>query len=471
MGVNTNTNTNMSGRHGLLLVLLYSTLCAMAANSLLHAGPLLGSRGGGGLQRQTQRGATVAGAEVEAEVAQDYSKNIMTTYGKYPLTISHGKGCNLFDVNGKRYLDMAAGIATCCLGHGNPALKKAVSDQMDRMHHVSNLYFIPEQGKLAKWLVANSCADKVFFCNSGAEANEGAIKLARKYAHTKLNVSNPVIITALQSFHGRTLSTITATGQPKYQKNFGPLPAGFEYVPYNDVAAIKAKVADIQARGGGSGVAAIMMESLQGEGGIIPGTNEFFQEIRRLCDETGALMIIDEVQTGMGRTGKMWGYEHVGVEPDVFTSAKALGAGVPIGAMLCKDYCNVFEPGDHASTYGGNPLACAAGLVVAEAFDNGLLANVNARSEQFLVRANKLHARFPSVIKQVRGRGLMQGLALHEESDLTAAAITKVLMENGVLVVPAGPKVVRFVPPLVLSAEELDEGMDKVEQAIEKLLK
>ena len=314
----------------------------------------------------------------------DYSENVMNTYGRYPMTISHGKGCMLYDTDGKEYLDMAAGIATCCLGHSHPALKKAVSDQMDKVHHCSNLYFIPEQAALAKWLVSNSCADKAFFCNSGAEANEAAIKLARKYAHTKLNIEFPVIITAVNSFHGRTLTAITATGQPKYQKDFGPLTPGFEYVDYNNLEQLREKVKAVQAAGNGHGLAAIMMESLQGEGGIRPGDAAFFKGIREICDSTGALMIIDEVQTGMGRTGKMWGYQNLGgIEPDCFTSAKALGGGVPIGAMLCKEKFNVFGPGDHASTYGGNPLACAAGVAVAQTFEKeNILANVIARGAQ-----------------------------------------------------------------------------------------
>jgi acetylornithine aminotransferase len=240
-----------------------------------------------------------------------------------------------------------AGIATCCLGHAHEGLANAIQSQINTVHHVSNLYYIPGQGKLAAWLVKNSPADRVFFCNSGAEANEGAIKLARKHAHTKRGIDEPVIITALSSFHGRTLATITATGQPKYQKNFGPLVPGFEYVPYNDVAALKAMVAKINA--GPSlldrlqfwkpkpkrGVAAILLESLQGEGGVRPGHADFFQAARELCDETGALLMCDEVQTGMGRSGKMWGFEHHGIEPDVFTLAKALGGGGQCRAGLC----------------------------------------------------------------------------------------------------------------------------------------
>ena len=283
---------------------------------------------------------------------------VMKTYGRFSLVVSHGKGCQLWDTDGKKYLDFAAGISTCCLGHADERLVEAVTEQMRKVHHVSNLYYIPQQGELAKYLVDSSCADRAFFCNSGAEANEAAIKLARKHGHTKLGLAadeTPVIITALSSFHGRTLTAITATGQPKYQENFGPLTPGFEYVEYNDVDGLKALVNEINSKPGQK-LAAILLEPLQGEGGIRPATTDFFATARALCDETGALLMADEVQTGMGRTGKMWGYMHHGVDVDVLTTAKALGGGVPIGAMLCKESANVFSPGDHASTYGGNPL-------------------------------------------------------------------------------------------------------------------
>lgn len=312
---------------------------------------------------------------------------------------------------------------------------------------------------------------QAFFCNSGAEANEGAIKLARKYAHTKMGVDFPVIITAVNSFHGRTLTAITATGQPKYQKDFGPLTPGFEYVEYNNLEALQAKVREVNGRGGGHKVAAIMMEALQGEGGIRPGDKAFFQGIRKLCDETGALMIVDEVQTGIGRTGKMWGYENLGVEPDVFTSAKALGGGVPIGAMCCKDKCNVFGPGDHASTYGGNPLACAAGLAVAKAIEEDkIIENAMQRGSEFRSLLNELKERYPEIISDVRGWGLINGMEISAGHSLTAADVTKALMANGVLVVPAGPKVVRFVPPLVITSAQIKTSVAKLEKVIQQLV-
>lgn len=269
-----------------------------------------------------------------------------------------GKGCKLFAADGREFLDCVSGIATCALGHSNDALSQAVSDQMKQVHHVSNLYLIPAQAGLAKWLCDNSIAQKVFFCNSGAEANEAAIKIARRHASNR-GITKPVIITAEQSFHGRTLAALSATAQPKYHKGFGydgAMVPGFEYVPYNDAAALEKKVKEIQDSG--RGLAAIMMEALQGEGGIIPGDKKFFAKVRSICDETGALMMCDEVQVGMGRSGMLWGYQNLDVEPDVFTSAKALGGGVPIGAMMAgPKVADVFGPGDHASTYGGNPLA------------------------------------------------------------------------------------------------------------------
>jgi len=407
----------------------------------------------------------------KASITQkEYDSSVMNTYGRYSLTVSHGKGCKLYDVAGNEYLDFGAGIATCCLGHAHPALIDAVTKQMHKVHHTSNLYFIPEQASLASWLTKNSCLDKAFFCNSGAEANEGAIKLARKYAHTKLNIDYPIIITAVNSFHGRTLTAITATGQPKYQKDFGPLTPGFEYVTYNDINELKEKVNSIQQMGGGKGLAAILMEPLQGEGGIRPATPEYFKAIRELCDQTGALMMVDEVQTGMGRTGKLWGYENFNVQPDVLTSAKALGGGVPIGTMMCKDKFNVFGPGDHASTYGGNPLACAAGLAVAKTFEEeNILNNVVARGEQFRTLAKNLQSKMPEIISDVRGWGLINGIEISESSKVMAADLSKALLAAKVLVVPAGPKVVRFVPPLIISKDEITEVINRFEAALNSL--
>lgn len=397
--------------------------------------------------------------------ATEFDRYVMKTYGRFPIALVKGSGCRVTDNNGKEYLDFVAGIATATLGHAHPSLIKTVTEQIQKLHHVSNLYYIPEQGELARWLVEHSCADKVFFCNSGAEANEAAIKLVRKYAHQKLDLDNPVILTAQASFHGRTLATITATGQPKYQKDFSPLVPGFAYVPYNDIAAIENAITDIDE--GNTRVAGIMLEALQGEGGVRPGELEYFLRLRKICDETGILLIFDEVQVGVGRTGKYWGYENLGVEPDIFTSAKGLAGGIPIGAMMCKEFCNVFEPGSHASTFGGNPFACAAGLSVLRTIETeNILQNVQQRGEQLRTCLRAIAMKYPQLCKEVRGWGLINGLELHSDSKITSIDVVKAAMTEGLLLAPAGPTVLRFVPPLIVSSEEVEEAAVKLERAI-----
>ncbi len=396
-----------------------------------------------------------------------FDQAVMSTYGRYPLALERGAGSKVWDTQGREYLDFVAGIATCTLGHAHPKLVKTVTEQIQKLHHVSNLYYIPEQGDLATWLVNHSCADRVFFCNSGAEANEAAIKLARKYGHTVQEIEHPIILTAHASFHGRTLATVTATGQPKYQKNFDPLMPGFHYVPYNDIEAIEAAITELDS--GDAGVAAILMEPLQGEGGVRPGDVAYFQKLREICDDTGILLIFDEVQVGMGRSGHYWGYEHLGVEPDIFTSAKGLGGGIPIGAMLCKKFCDIFQPGDHASTFGGNPFACAAALTVCETLETeNILENVQARGEQLRTGLKAIAAKYPTHIAEVRGWGLINGMELQANSELTAPIIVKAAIEEGVLLVPAGPKVVRFVPPLIVTEAEIEQALRAVEKAMAK---
>jgi acetylornithine/N-succinyldiaminopimelate aminotransferase len=394
-----------------------------------------------------------------------FDRDVMTTYGRFPLTLVRGAGSRVWDDRGKEYLDCVAGIATCTLGHAHPAMVEAVTRQMSTLCHVSNLYYIPNQGDLATWLVANSGADKAFFCNSGAEANEGAIKLARKYAHTVRGIDYPVIITANASFHGRTLATVTATGQPKYHQNFNPLMPGFAYVDYNDIAALEATITALDQDQ--KQVAAIMLEPLQGEGGVNPGDRAYFQRVREICDATGILLIMDEVQVGMGRSGKLWGHEMLGVEPDMFTSAKGLGGGVPIGALLAKSHCAVFQPGDHASTFGGNPLVCAVALAVCQTIEQeNLLANVQARGEQLRSGLQQLVAKYPQVLASARGWGLINGLVLREDAAIGAIDIVKAAMEVGLLMVPAGPKVVRLVPPLNITMVEIDEALSKLDRSL-----
>ncbi|WP_338430737.1 aspartate aminotransferase family protein [Synechococcus elongatus] len=390
---------------------------------------------------------------------------VMQTYGRFPIALERGEGCRVWDTEGRSYLDFVAGIATCTLGHAHPDLIDAISDQIRKLHHVSNLYYIPEQGQLAAWLTANSCADRVFFCNSGAEANEAAIKLARKYGNTVLGVENPIILTAQASFHGRTLAAVTATGQPKYHKGFQPLVQGFRYVPYNDLAALEATLAELDAAG--ETPAAILLEPLQGEGGVNPGDRAYFQAVRQLCDQRQMLLILDEVQVGMGRSGKLWGYENLGIEPDAFTVAKGLGGGVPIGALLVRESCNILQAGEHASTFGGNPLACRAGLAIAQVMDRDqLLANVQARGEQLRSGLQELVDRYPNLLAGVRGWGLINGLVLRNDPTVTPIALVKAAIEQGLLLVPAGAEVVRFVPPLIVSAAEIDEALAMTERAL-----
>ena len=397
--------------------------------------------------------------------AVTFDRAVMKTYGRFPLALERGQGCRVWDTDGREYLDFVAGIATCTLGHGHPVMVEAVTQQIQKLHHVSNLYYIPEQGQLAHWLTQHSCGDKAFFCNSGAEANEAAIKLARKFAHVQRQIENPIILTANASFHGRTLATVTATGQPKYQKNFNPLVPGFHYVPYNDFEALKAAVAELD--GDRPQVAAILLEPLQGEGGVNPGDRQYFQQVRQLCDETGILLILDEVQVGVGRTGKLWGYENLGIEPDIFTLAKGLGGGIPIGAMVCKASCDVFEPGDHASTFGGNPFVCGVALAVCQTLmRDRLIDNAQARGEALRTGLDMIAKKYPQVFSGARGWGLINGLVLAPDAPVKSLDIVKAAMEHGLLVVPAGPGVVRLVPPLIVTADEVKTAISRLETAI-----
>ena len=389
----------------------------------------------------------------------------MGTYARFPLTLSKGRGCWVQDDNGRRYLDAVAGIATCTLGHSDPALRRALHRQLRRLQHVSNLYRIPEQEELAHWLSTNSCASSVFFCNSGAEANEAAIKLARKHGHLRRHIARPVILTAASSFHGRTLAAVTATGQPKYHQGFEPLVEGFDYFPYNDLEAFEALLERHEANG--PSVAAVLIEPLQGEGGVNPGDRTFFQRVRELCDARNILLILDEVQVGMGRSGRLWGYEQLGIEPDAFTLAKGLGGGHVIGALLVKDHADVFEPGDHASTFGGNPFACRAGLTVARELERRkILDNVNARGDQLRQGLEQLVERYPNLLREVRGWGLLQGVVLQDSSTVTAAQLAAKALDHNLLVVAAGPSVLRMVPPLVINPREVRELLKRLDATL-----
>ncbi len=392
----------------------------------------------------------------------------MNTYGRFPLALAKGKGCWVKDTQGRRYLDAVAGIATCTLGHSDRAMQRALRKQLGRLQHVSNLYRIPEQEELASWLVRNSCADSVFFCNSGAEANEAAIKLARKHGHQRRGIERPVILTAAASFHGRTLAAVTATGQPKYHKGFEPMVTGFDYFPYNDLKALEALINRYEQSG--PSIAAVLVEPLQGEGGVNPGDRAFFSRLREICTERNILLILDEVQVGMGRSGRLWGYEQLGITPDAFTLAKGLGGGHAIGALLVNASADVFEPGDHASTFGGNPFACRAGLTVATEIERrDLLTNVTARGEQLRDGLQELVNCFPEHLQGVRGWGLLQGIVIREGSSWTAPALAKAAIDHGLLLVAAGPSVLRMVPPLTINKREVRELLRRLAATLSSL--
>ena len=387
---------------------------------------------------------------------------VMNTYNRFPLTLVRGKGCWVWDQTGKQYLDAVAGIATCTLGHSDPAMRRALKQQLSRLQHVSNLYRIPEQETLARWIVDHSCGDSVFFCNSGAEANEAAIKLARKHGHRRRGIERPVILTAAASFHGRTLAAVTATGQPKYHSGFEPVVDGFDYFPFNDADAFEALLNRHERQG--PAVAAVLIEPLQGEGGVNPGDPTFFQRLRSLCSERNILLILDEVQVGMGRSGRRWGYEQLGIQPDAFTLAKGLGGGHAIGALVVQDHADVFEPGDHASTFGGNPFACRAGLTVAqEIARRNLMRNVQKRGDQLREGLEKLVEAYPGQLQCVRGWGLLQGVVMQPECNITAPQLAAAALKERLLLVAAGPTVLRMVPPLSISAREIRQLLRRLE--------
>ena len=374
-------------------------------------------------------------------------KYFMNTFGsRTPVCFEYGKGINLWSTDGKKYTDMFAGIAVSALGHSHPKLVNAIKEQAEKFIRCSNLYYVEPQAKLAKILVENSCADKVFFSNSGAEANEGAIKLARIYFKKKGMPEKFEIITLEKSFHGRTLATIAATGQDKYQKPYSPLTPSFLKVPINNLEALKNAITD--------STCAIMIEPIQGESGINLTTKEYMQGVRKLCDEKGIFLIFDEVQSGLGRTGKLFAYQHFDVEPDIFTLAKALGGGFPIGALCAKEHVAcAFEPGDHGSTFGGNPLACSAGLAVMDVMLNEHLPeNSDKMGGYFIEKLSVLKEKY-SFITEVRGKGLMIGIQVSNDK---AKDIVNKCFEKGYLVGSVGTNIVRVLPPLIITKEDID---------------
>ena len=393
---------------------------------------------------------------IEKEVMAMADKNIMNTYKRFPIVLTKGSGAKLWDINGKQYLDFAAGIAVCNLGHSHPQVIAAVKEQLEKLTHVSNLYYTQPQTQLAKMLIDNSFADKVFFCNSGAEANEAAIKLARKYAHENMGPDKFELITMNDSFHGLTMATITATGQEKFQFGFTPLLEGFTYVPFNDLQALEAAIS--------GKTCGIMLEPIQGEGGVNIPDDNYLACVREICDRHWILLIIDEVQTGMGRTGKLFAYEHYGIKPDIMTLAKALANGIPAGAMLATDkIAKAFVPGNHASTFGGNPFAmAAANAVMKTILQEGILENCRKVGDYFLSELRKLQQKH-MIIKEVRGKGLMIAAKL----DIETGDIVNECLRRGLLVISAGSKTLRFVPPLIISNQDVDCAIKVLDEVME----
>ena len=392
---------------------------------------------------------------------------LMNTYSRFDISFKKGKGCWLWDTKGNKYFDAVAGIATCTLGHSDRILRKRLLAQLKKIQHISNLYKIEEQEELSQYLTRKSCAESVFFCNSGAEANESAIKLMKKYGNTVHVGKESFIFAAESSFHGRTLATLSATGQPKYQKGFEPMVKGFKFFKYNDIASVKKLFEECKKND--QKVSGVLIEPIQGEGGVIPGDKIFFQELREICNQHNSLLILDEVQSGVGRTGKMWGYENLEIEPDGFTLAKGLGGGHAIGALLVQKKANIFSPGDHASTFGGNPFACKAALTVLEEITRRkILKNVLSRGDQLNEGLLKISAKFPNIINGIRGVGLIRGLIINN-SYTEAKTITLKAFDKGLLLVPAGGNVIRFVPPLIISRHEVNVLLKKLDLIFEEL--
>jgi succinylornithine aminotransferase len=378
-----------------------------------------------------------------------------------PFIPVKAKGSRVWDQDGKEYVDFAGGIAVNSLGHANNELKEALRDQMENFWHIGNGYTNEPVLKLAKDLVENTFADKVFFCNSGAEANEAALKIARKYALDKFGSHKNEIISFENSFHGRTLFTVTVGGQPKYSQDFAPLPQQIHHLPYNDIDAIKAHISDKTC--------AVIVEPIIGEGGVIPADPAFLKALRELCDQHQALLIFDEIQTGIGRTGYLYAYQESGVEPDVLTSAKGLGGGFPVGAMLVKQHvAEVFQPGTHGTTFGGNPLAAAvAHKVLSIVNQPEFLAGVETRHQEFINRMTALNQQY-QLFSAIRGKGLLLGAELDKKYQGKAKTLTNIAAEEGLIALIAGPNVLRFAPALNIEQHDIEEGFARLERAFKR---
>lgn len=395
--------------------------------------------------------------QTQDELIQLADKLIMGTYKRFPVVLVKGAGARVWDSTGKEYLDFVAGIAVCSLGHSHPRVMEAIGKQLENLTHVSNLYYQEPQIRLAKILVHNSFADRVFFCNSGAEANEAAIKLARKYSHDNTGGNKYELITMLNSFHGRTLATVAATGQEKFHKGFEPLPEGFRFVPFNDPCALEGAIT--------YKTCGVMLEPIQGEGGVVIPDEGYLREARRICDKYGILLILDEVQTGMGRTGELFAYESSGIKPDILTMAKALGNGFPVGAMLATEkVASAFVPGSHASTFGGNPLAMAAACATLETLlHDGILDNCRKMGLYFIEKLERLKVKH-NAIKTVRGRGLITALELHTAGD----EIVLRCLNKGLLINCTNGNILRFIPPLIITAEDIDKAVEMLDEAMDE---
>lgn len=391
--------------------------------------------------------------QIFAKDKNDY----MPVFARYNIVLDHGDGPYLYDTNGKKYIDYLAGIAVNVVGHNYKPLVDAISRQAAKMIHCSNLYYTEVQIEAAEKLKKLSGMDKVFFGNSGAEANEGAIKLARKYA-TDIDPEKIQIISAVHSFHGRTLATLTATGQDHYHHGFGPLPEGFDYVPFNDIEALEAKMSDKTC--------AVMLEAIQGEGGVHVPDEDYLPKVRALCDKYNAVLIFDEVQCGMGRTGTFFGCQQFGVKPDIVTLAKGLAGGVPIGAFMATDkVANAFKPGDHGSTFGGNPLACAAACVVLDALVNdNLMENAKEVGAYLKAKFDTYKEKYPTLIKEVRGRGLILGMELTRPG----REIANECLDWGAIINCTAGNVLRFVPPLNITKAHVDELITILDKVLPK---
>lgn len=391
-------------------------------------------------------------------IIEKNNKYIMNTYKSFPLVLKEGKGVYLWDVEGKKYLDFVSGIAVNVLGYADEKYIEDIKNQLEKIHHVSNLYITEPGIELAKVLVENSDFDKVFFCNSGTEAMEGAIKLSRKYGYENKGKHAIEIISMKDSFHGRSIGALTATGQEKYQEGFGPLLPGIKYAEYNNFDSLESMINE--------NTCGIILEVIQGEGGIHPIDKEYLQKVRDICTEKDIVLIFDEVQTGIGRTGKLFAYEVYGISPDIMALAKGLGGGIPIGAIMAKEkFAKAFKYGDHASTFGGNPIATAAGNHILDRLLNGqVLENVVESGKYLRKELEKLKEKY-SFIKEIRGIGLMQGMEL----DVDPSEVIKSALENGLLLVGAGENVIRFVPALIITKKEIDEMIQILDKTLDMI--